>query len=483
MMNQSLDHRLGPEDNSFLVYDTGATPMNIGAVSVMKGDMPLDRFVENIAAKIHLVPRYQQLVVPAPFGIGRPTWEQDPAFDVKNHVREVALEPPGTLEQLFAEASRIHETRLDRDKPLWEVYLVRGLADGNTGMVSKVHHCMVDGMGGISLLMIILDPSPDYRPATAAPQQDAPPVPGPLTRASDAFFDTLSEGLDAVANFEKRLLDVATGAGGDWLKMMGASLRTALPYFLFPARKTPFNRPFSGKRSISGLTVEIAEVNEIRKVTGGTINDAALSVLGGAVARYLEGHGEDVSHRILRIFTPVNVRRKGEEGKMGNRFSMLVVEVPAGEKDPITRLQVIAERTAQLKRDRVSEGVEYLSNAVFAMPSPVSKALVDFGALPLDRMGNMVCTNVAGPRFPLYSVGHEMLSMYPIVPIAWEMGIGCAIASYNGSLYVGLNADLGAAPDAHLFSDYLVESYIELRDAAGARPASSRRSPVRRPPA
>jgi len=150
---------------------------------------------------------------------------------------------------------------------------------------------------------------------------------------------------------------------------------------------------------------------------------------------------------------------------------MLLVEVPAGEKDPVARLKVIQERTARLKKEHVSDGVENLSNAVFAMPAPVSKALVDLGALPLDRMGNMVCTNVPGPRFPLYSIGHEMLSMYPIVPIAWEMGIGCAIASYNGTLYLGLTSDLGAAPDAHLLTNYLVESYVELRNAAGVSAA------------
>ena len=127
MFNQQLNHRLGPEDNSFLVYDTETTPMNIGAVSVLEGDVALDRFVENIQSKIHLIPRYQQLVVPAPFGVGRPTWEFDPSFDVSRHVRELVLEPPGTLDQLFAAAARIHETRLDRERPLWEIYLVRGV--------------------------------------------------------------------------------------------------------------------------------------------------------------------------------------------------------------------------------------------------------------------------------------------------------------------------------------------------------------------
>jgi diacylglycerol O-acyltransferase len=361
---------------------------------------------------------------------------------------------------------------LDRRRPLWEIYLVRGMAGGNTGMISKVHHCMVDGVGGISLLMIILDPSPQAQRSTApANEYDPPPVPSAFSRAPDAFFDGLSEGLDNVTNVEKRLLDISTGAGGDWLRMMGASLRTALPYFLFPARKTPFNQPFSGKRAITGLAAQMDEVNRIRKVTGGTINDAALAVLGGAVARYLEWHGEDVSDRIIRIYTPVNVRHHNEEGTLGNKVSMLLVEVPAGEKDPVARLKAIEQRTAQLKRDHVSDGVEYLSNAVFAMPAPVSKALVDLGALPLDRMGNMVCTNVPGPRFPMYSIGHEMLSMYPIVPVAWEMGIGCAIASYNGVLYLGLTADQGAAPDAHLLRDHLVQSYVELRNAAGVSAA------------
>jgi hypothetical protein len=188
--------------------------------------------------------------------------------------------------------------------------------------------------------------------------------------------------------------------------MMGASLRTAFPYFLFPASKTPFNRPFSGERAIAGLATTIEEVNKIRKVTGGTINDAALAVLGGAVTRYLEGHGEDVSDRILRIFTPVNVRPVGDEAKLGNKFSMLVVEIPAWEKDPVARLKIIEERTAQLKREHVGEGVERISNAVFAMPGSLSKALIDLGALPLNKMGNMVCTNVPGPRFPLYTTGH-----------------------------------------------------------------------------
>jgi diacylglycerol O-acyltransferase len=474
MFEQQLNHRLGPEDNSFLIYDTETSPMNIGSISVFEGDIPFGVFLENIGSKIHLIPRYQQVVVPAPFGIGRPSWEFDPDFDVSRHVFEIDLEPPGTIDQLFAEASRIHETQLDRRLPLWEIYLVRGLEGGNTGMISKVHHCTVDGVGGMSLLMAVLDPSPDARASRATRDDEAPSQPNTWMRASDAFFDMISEGIDTITDIEERLLDVSTGAGGDWLRMMGASLRTALPYFLFPAVKTPFNRPFSGRRQITGLAVGIDEVNEIRKVTGGTINDAALTVLGGAVARYLERHGEDVSGRILRIFTPVNVRHTDRDGTLGNRFSMLLVEVPGGEKNPIKRLQTINELTTQLKEDQVSAGVERLSNAVFAMPGPLSKALVDAGALPLDRMGNMVCTNVPGPRFPLYTVGHEMLSMYPIVPIGWEMGIGCAIASYNGTLYVGLNADVGAAPDAHLLNDYLVESYVELRDAAGvARPSNA----------
>lgn len=471
MFQHQLSRRLGPEDNSFLIYDTDTTPMNIGAICAFEGEIEFDRFIENVETKIHLIPRYKQIVVPAPFGIGRPTWEPDPKFDVRRHVFEMKLEPPGTLDQLFEAAARIHETRLDRRKPLWEIHLVRGLEGGNTGVIAKVHHCMVDGVGGISLLYVILDPSPDA-PPTSVPANETLPgeVPDTFERLSGAVFDTLSEGLDTVIDIEERALEVATGAGGDWLRMMGASLRTALPYFLFPARKTPFNRPFSGEREIIGLAAALEEVNSIRKATGGTINDVALAVLAGAVGRYLEAHGEEIEDRVLRIFTPVNLRREEEKFKLGNRFSMLLVEVQAGEKDPVARVRAVAERTAKLKKDQVSAGVERLSNAVFAMPGPLSKAMIDLGALPLDRIGNMVCTNVPGPRFPLYTIGHRMLSMYPIVPIAWEMGIGCAIASYDQTIYLGLNADVGAAPDAHLLRDYLIDSYVELRNGTGVKP-------------
>jgi WS/DGAT/MGAT family acyltransferase len=476
MFDQQLSHRLAPEDNSFLIYDTETTPMNIGAISVFRGDVPREQFLENILAKIHLVPRYTQRVVPTPFGIGRPTWESDPSFDLQRHVFELQLERPGTPEQFFAAAARIHETMLDRDKPLWEIYLVRGLADGNTGMISKVHHCMVDGMGGMSLLMLVLDPSPNPPPLQKPKDLQAVPIPGTLSRATDAIFDAWSEGLDAIAHLEKRWLDVTTGAGGDWLRMMGASLRTALPYFLFPAVKTPFNRPFSGGRAITGLSAPLAEVNEIRKVTGGTVNDVALAVLGGAVSRYLETHGQDLSGRILRIMTPVNVRHAGEENTLGNKISMLVVEIPGDLEDPLARLTLVKELTTTLKREHVSDGVGVIGDAIFTLPAPLSKALVDLGALPLDKMGNMVCTNVPGPRFPMYTMGHEMLSLYPIVPIGWEMGIGCAIASYNGTLYVGLNADTGAAPDASLLGEYLVDSYVELRNAAGVVSAPAART-------
>jgi hypothetical protein len=146
------------------------------------------------------------------------------------------------------------------------------------------------------------------------------------------------------------------------------------------------------------------------------------------------------------------------------------VEVPVGEMDPLQRVRIIEARTAQLKRERVSDGVGTLTNALFALPPTISKALIDVGALPLDRIGNMVCTNVPGPRFPLYSVGHRMLSMYPIVPVAWEMGIGCAIASYDQTIYLSLNTDVGAAPDAHLMRGYLIDSYTELQTAAGVTP-------------
>jgi WS/DGAT/MGAT family acyltransferase len=211
------------------------------------------------------------------------------------------------------------------------------------------------------------------------------------------------------------------------------------------------------------------------------VNDVVLSVLGGALSRYYEAHGMSTEGRIARILTPVNVRREDERGALGNRISMLLVEVPLGMRDPVERLKVISKNMDRLKQNHIADGMELMADAIGDLPPMLQKAL---GTLPMpgNTVANMVCTNVPGPMIPLYSAGHRLEAHYPLVPIAWEMGVGCAVTSYNQKLYFGLMADAQAAPDVDRLGNFLTESYVEMRSAAGVAisEATDVEQPVRR---
>ena len=233
-----------------------------------------------------------------------------------------------------------------------------------------------------------------------------------------------------------------------------------------PGARAPFNKPLTPKRKLACSEFSFAEIRAIRQTAGGTVNDVVLAVLGGALGRYLEMHGENTDGRTMRILTPVNVRRENERGALGNRVSMLLVEVPVGLRDPIERLKAINKRTDDLKRRHVADGIELLGGLINGAP-PAVQALLGLLPAPTNTLANMVCTNVPGPMIPLYTVGHRMLAHYPLVPIAWEMGVGCGVTSYDQKLYFGLMADAEAAPDVQRLKDFLDQAFIELRSAAG----------------
>lgn len=465
MAQGNLGQRLGAQDAAFLYFERKEAPMHIGSVGVFEGEMSYARFVDTIASKLHLIPRYLQRAVPAPFNIGHPTWEWDLDFDIKRHIMRVRIDPPGTDAQLMDLAARIFSSVLDRDKPLWEMYLVEGLQGSRTALVSKVHHCLVDGVSGIELLMIVMDVSPAPLPPVppAQPLEKTPPPPV-LARLLDAVFDNISDALERSVERQKRVLDAVAGEGQG--RAIGRALEMAVPYFTVPAARAPFNRPLAGGRKFAGSEFSFAEIRAIRQACGGTVNDVVLAVLGGALGRYLEMHGQTTQGRTMRILTPVNVRREDERGALGNRVSMLLVEVPVDVHDPVERLQLIQERTSSLKRRGVADGIEALAGLLSAVP-PALQTLLGAVPPPPNTLANMVCTNVPGPMTPLYSMGHRLLAHYPLVPIAWEMGIGCGVTSYNQKLYFGLIGDAEAGADVQRLKEFLDQAFIELRAAAG----------------
>ena len=468
MSQANLSRRLSAQDAAFLYFEREETPMNIGSVAVFQGDIPYEKFVKNIQDKIHLIPRYQQRIVPAPLNLSHPTWEWDPEFDIRRHIIPLRLEPPGSLDQLRDLASHVFQGKLDRDKPLWELYLVHGVEGDRSALVSKVHHCLVDGVSGIELLMIVMDVSPNPPPPPPPPEPVAvKSIPDPISRFFDAMFDRMADNLRTTADVQKALLSAIDNPAST--RSVTRALETAVPYFLRPGLRAPFNKPFSGERKQSWSECSFAEVRAIRQARGGTVNDVVLAILGGALSRYYEAHGERTEGQVARVLTPVNVRREDERGSLGNRISMLLVEVPLGVRDPIERLNIVRERTDHLKRNHIADGIELLSDSLGNLP-PLLAGLLGTLPTPPNNVANMVCTNVPGPMIPLYSVGYRLEAHYPMVPIAWEMGVGFAITSYNQKLYFGLMADAGAAPDVERLGDFLAQAYVELRSAAGVAP-------------
>jgi WS/DGAT/MGAT family acyltransferase len=462
----NTNRRLSAQDASFLYGERPEAPLHIGSIAVFEGEIPYERLVESIASKMHLIPRYQQRVVPAPFNIGHPTWEWDPEFDIRNHVKRVRINPPGNDAQLMQLAATLFAGMLDRNKPLWEIYLVEGLEGPRSALVSKVHHCLVDGVSGIELLMIVLDVSPNPPPPMAPPERPKPEaIPAATTRLIDAIFDNVTCELDRLADYSRSAVD-AVAIGDSRLRTAIRSIEAAQPYLSTPVERAPFNKPLTRDRMIACSEYSFAEIRGIRAECGGTVNDVCLTVLAGALGRYLELHGEKTQDRSMRVLAPVNVRREDERGALGNRVSMLLIEVPVGFHDPVERLRTITERTETLKRQNVAAGTEIIGDFLSGIP-PMLQSLAGLLPPPRNNLANLVCTNIPGPMIPLYSVGHRLLAHYPLMPIAWEMGVGCGITSYNQKLYFGLIADPNAAPDVTRLKEFLDQAFVELRSAAG----------------
>ena len=466
---ENTNRRLSAQDASFLYGERPEAPLHIGSIAVFEGDVPYERLVENIASKMHLIPRYQQRVVPAPFNIGHPTWEWDPEF---RHAASTSSgcesTLPGSDAQLQELAAKLFAGMLDRNKPLWEIYIVEGLEGPRSAMVSKVHHCLVDGVSGIELLMIVLDVSPNPLPPMRAPESERP--------NSDPAGDHAPGGRDLRQRQQPNSTAFRTTARAPLMpsRRVTAGVRTAMrsieaaqPYLSTPVARAPFNKPLARDRIVACSEFSFAEIR----------------AHPGSVRRHRERRRASPSWRARSAGTSsctarrpptaacASSRRSTCGGKtsaaaLGNRVSMLLIEVPVGVHDPVERLKIITERTETLKRQNVAAGTEIISEFLSGVP-PMLQSLAGLLPPPRNNLANMVCTNIPGPMIPLYSVGHQLLAHYPLMPIAWEMGVGCGVTSYNQKLYFGLIADPNAAPDVVRLKEFLDQAYVELRSGAG----------------
>ncbi|HJQ67649.1 MAG TPA: wax ester/triacylglycerol synthase family O-acyltransferase [Blastocatellia bacterium] len=467
MSAPSLNTRLTSMDATFLYFEKKEAPMHIGSVSIFEGEIPFDKFIDNISSKMHLLPRYQQKVVPDPFNLGHPTWEFDSNFDINNHVFRVRIDAPGSEEELIKLAGKIFSPMMDRKKPLWDIYLVYGLEGKRTAMIARVHHCMVDGVSGVDLLKIVLDISPDAQPlpkSEAAPPR--PPRPDPTRSFFDALLGGMQEGMNRWMEFQTGLLNLTQAMTSGQSASSLPDMTRMLPGLAAPVPLLPFNRPCSGDRKLVWSTFSFAEARAIRGALGGTVNDVVLTVLSGAVSRYVEQHGQQTAGRSLRVMVPVSLRRQDQRGALGNLVSLLPVDIPLDVKDPVERYRHINAKTVAMKSARVAEGLNLFSALMGILPASVQALVGAIANTPFPAF-NMVSTNVPGPQVPLYAMGKRMTAYYPYVPVGYAVGCGCAIMSYDQKLYFGLTSDTQAMPDVERLKAFLEESFVELRKAAG----------------
>jgi len=459
---------MSPLDASFLHVEDDVNHMHIGSVGIFEGPPPpttdLQRMVE---AKLPDVPRYRQKVRFVPLELGRPVWVDDSDFNLTYHLRRTALPAPGGSGELRTLVGRVMAQQLDRAKPLWEMWVVEGLEDDHWAMISKTHHCMVDGIAGTDLLTAILDKSPD----AALPAGDSW-VPAQEPSRAQLFRDALTERvsspyeqLRAVRAAIRRPRQLAERASEI---ARGAASAAGI---LRPTPESALNGPIGPHRRWAWARTTLADVKSVRSALGGTVNDIVLSVITRGFRDLLVGRGEDVSDRVVRTLVPVSVRTPGERGEYNNKVSGIIAELPVRIEDPYERLVSIREQMDKLKTSGQAVAAEVLTSmSGFAPPMLLALGTrVATRFMGGSRNVNTVTTNVPGPQFPLYACGRQMLEAFPYVPLAAPVRIGIAIFSYNGNLAFGVTGDWETATDIDVLCRGIEDGMRELDKVAAAR--------------
>jgi len=479
MQNHQQSDRLSWGDTVFLHLEREGMPLNVASVCVFEGKVSFKNCVRFVESKLGHIPRYLKRVVPEPLGLGLPSWEYDPEFDLRRHLREVTLKH-GTETELKALAAKLFSQVMDRQHPLWDMTIVHGLKGNRTGLIIRMHHCLTDGIAGVGLMNMLLDASPvaprlprrKRRFRVPASQRD------PLNSLASGALNSYSDFVQRILSAWADVLSIAERVAGDGGKVTADELSRLLPEITSFTERLRFNVIYRGPQKFAWAKIPLSEIKAIRKTSGTSVNDVLLALVTSTVRRYSELHGERVKGRLLRLMVPVNLRGDESHGALGNRISIVPVTVPLDIRIPRKLLSEVHRRTELLKHAHTAELVSLAGGMIGILPSALQAfAGPLMSQLPITPF-NMVCTNVPGPQYPLYLLGHKMLQWYPYVPVGGEMAVNCAILSYDGTVYFGFSGDVHAAPDLKRLEQLLKASYVELRDAV--RPRRKRTAPPKK---
>ncbi|TMC49882.1 MAG: wax ester/triacylglycerol synthase family O-acyltransferase [Chloroflexi bacterium] len=484
-MGQRHLDRLSVVDATFLHQERHGSHMHIGGIAIFDGPPPpLEEVLGHIGGRLPMVPRYRQKLAFPPFEAGRPLWIDDPNFTLEYHVRQTALPSPGAEEQLLRLAARIASQRLDRGKPLWELWIVEGLEGNRFAVISKTHHALVDGVSGAELMTLLFDLAPEPAPRVEpdAPWQ-AEPEPGTA--------GLLAAGVRDAARTAVELAETAVSAAGRPLTVAGKAAESAQALAeitwaaLNPPTRTPLNGPIGPHRRFVAVRGDLAEFRLIKNTFGGTINDVVVSVVSGGIARWLHKRGVRTEGLHLRACVPMSVRGLDERTAMGNKIVIMLAPLPVYVEDPIERLRVVRAAMDGVKESKQALGARVITDMQdFAPPTLLAQASrLAFST----RFYNVLVTNVPGPQFPVYMLGRELREVFPIAFLAEDKRLAVAIMSYNGRIGFGLIGDYDEMHDIDVVARGIATAIDELVRLARSQSAEEVRAAepvaVAKPPA
>lgn len=453
--------RMTPLDAVFLEAEDEepGVSLSISSTAVFEGPAPAyAEFADMLAGRLPLIPRYRQKVRQMPFDLAAPVWVDDENFDLHYHLRQTALPAPGGDTELATLIGRIMSARLDRDRPLWEYWLVDGLADGRWALISKIHHCMVDGVAGTELYQVVLDPSRHVR--RAVPDDWKPrPAPSTVALTAGAVRDLAMTVAGQVGLLAGALLHPATFVGQVWNMARGLG---ALSAALVPSHGSSLSGPVSAHRRFSFARAAVADVKVVRHELGGTFNDVVLTAVTAGFRALLLSRGEAPHAHAVRTLIPVNVRAPGEEGIVDNRVSLMLAYLPVDVDEPVARLAAVRGQLDKLKSSKEAESVVALTALARREPFPLMSPPYRLIARLPQRSIVTVATNVPGPRQTLYALGRPLVELIPYVPIASTVRIGVSIFSYCDRITFGVTGDYDSANDIDVLARGIAAGLAEL---------------------
>jgi diacylglycerol O-acyltransferase len=468
MPQHHLD-RLTSIDASFLHQEGPASHMHIGAVLLFEGPPPdFTDYLDHVRGRLHLVPRYRQKLATPPLETGRPLWIDDQSFNLEYHVRHAALPSPGTEDQLFQLTARVASQRLDRSKPLWESWLVEGLEGDRFALIFKTHHSLVDGVSGVDLATVLFDLSPE--PARQAADLE-PWQPRHEPSPADLILAGLRGVVSTSAEIVARAISAATRPASSFgvIRDAAEGIGEIVWAGLNPAPETPLNVEIGPHRRYSVVRQELAEYKEVKDQLGGTLNDVVLTVVSGALARWLRSRGVRTEGLEMRALVPVSVRDKDDRGSLGNKLTVMRGPLPVYIKDPVARLRFVRQAMDGLKESKQAVGAATLTAVNnLAPPTVLAQASrLNFST----RLFNLLVTNIPGPQLPLYVLGRRLEDLFPIAFLPANHALAIAIMSYDGGIDYGLLGDYDALPDIEVIADGIRDTLDELLEAARSKAA------------